>query len=63
MYCLYFICALKYYVITHVKITRHWKSTLTKQICASTYLDWVVKYQVSFFHSSSQCEQVYSDRS
>ena len=29
MYCLYFICKLKFYARTHIKITRHWKSTLT----------------------------------
>ena len=29
MHCLYFICKLKFCARTHVKITRHWKSTLT----------------------------------
>ena len=29
MYCLYFICKRKFYACTHVKITQHWKSTLT----------------------------------
>ena len=29
-YCLNFICQLKFYARTHVKITRHWKSTLTE---------------------------------
>ena len=33
MYCLYFICERKFYARTHVKITRHWKSSLTR----STY--------------------------
>ena len=28
MHCLYFICERKFYARTHVKITRHWKSTL-----------------------------------
>ena len=29
-YCLNFICQRKFYARTHVKITRHWKSTLTE---------------------------------
>ena len=29
MHCLYFICERKFYARTHVKITRHWKSTLS----------------------------------
>ena len=29
MHCLYSICKLKFYARTHIKITRHWKSTLT----------------------------------
>ena len=29
MLCLYFICERKFYAFTHVKITRHWKTTLT----------------------------------
>ena len=28
MHCLHFICERKFYALTHVKITRHWKSTL-----------------------------------
>jgi len=28
MHCHYFICERKFYARTHVKITRHWKSTL-----------------------------------
>ena len=28
MHCLYFICKRNFYSCTHVKITRHWKSTL-----------------------------------
>ena len=28
MHCLYFICERKFYGRTHIKITRHWKSTL-----------------------------------
>ena len=28
MHCLYFICERKFYARTHVKITRHWKSTV-----------------------------------
>ena len=29
MHCVYFISDRKFYALTHVKITRHWKSTLT----------------------------------
>ena len=28
MHCLYFLCERKFHSRTHVKITRHWKSTL-----------------------------------
>ena len=33
MHCLYFICERKFYATTHVKITRHWKSTLIEAHC------------------------------
>ena len=32
MHCLYFICEREFYARTHVKITRHWKSTLCNEI-------------------------------
>ena len=33
MHCLYFIWESKFYATTHVKITRHWKSTLIEAHC------------------------------
>ena len=29
MHCLYFTCKIRFYAYTQIKITRHWKSTLT----------------------------------
>ena len=37
MHCLYFICERKFYACTYVKITRHWKSTLSS---FSVMIDW-----------------------
>ena len=34
MHCLYFICERKFYARTHVKIMRHWKSTLSSHALA-----------------------------
>ena len=42
MHCLYFICERNFYARTHVKITRHWISTLNtglKQSAATTATD------------------------
>ena len=51
LHCLYFICEQKFYARSHVKITRHWKSTLSvDEVLALMYNLNTAKSTILFLH-------------
>ena len=51
LHCLYFICERKFYARSHVKITRHWKSTLSvDEVLALMYNLNTAKSTILFLH-------------
>ena len=59
MHCLYFICDRKFYARTHIKITRHWKSTLKETNCV---VHWTEIHPVdSVIHLLNNCGQATKD--
>ena len=53
MHCLFFICERKFYAHTHVKITRHWKSTLKYSVINSAQITSVRKAWLTIHESMS----------
>ena len=56
IHCLYSICERKSYARTHVKITRHWKSTLTRAAyCESLFLSGWAPFFLTRLKKSTTC--------